>query len=234
MKHICMFSGGAASSYMSFLIARQFPHDTILLHTPAGAEHPDADRFRAEIAAYIGLPITVASCGMDLWAVIRKNRMLPDFRPFCTRILKWEPRHNFLRDIKQDHKVYVGFGPNEFHRIEKARANGGNDEYPLFDRGTSSEKCKDIIKNEWKICLPEPYKTMRHNNCLPCFKGGEGHFKAVWQNYPENFQKAVDAEEFTGHTVFQGKPLKKLVEKWEKEPKQETFFEIEKPCMCAD
>ena len=109
MKHVCMFSGGAASSYMSFLIAREFPNDTILLHTPAGAEHPDADRFRAEVANYIGLPITVSSCGMDLWEVIRKNKCLPDYYPFCTRILKFEPRHKF----------YIGKGEMDEISIRK-------------------------------------------------------------------------------------------------------------------
>lgn len=233
MKHICMFSGGASSSYMSFLIARKFPAETILLHTPTGAEHHDADRFRAEVAAYIDLPITVASCGMNLWEVIKKNKCLPDFIPFCTRILKREPREKYLKTIGE-YRCYVGFGPDEQRRVDGARSRGGKDQYPLFDWKISSDECKRIIRDEWKICLPETYLTLKHNNCLPCFKGGKTHFKAVFQNYPEFFQKAIEAEGFLGHTVFLGEPLKMLAEKWKKEPKQETLFEVEKPCMCAD
>jgi 3'-phosphoadenosine 5'-phosphosulfate sulfotransferase (PAPS reductase)/FAD synthetase len=54
IKHVVMFSGGAASSVMAKIVADKYPGDTILLHTPTGAEHEDADRFRAQVANYIG------------------------------------------------------------------------------------------------------------------------------------------------------------------------------------
>lgn len=74
---------------------------------------------------------------------------------------------------------------------------------------------------------------MSHNNCLPCFKGGKAHFKAVFQNYPEFFELAIQTEKEVGHTVFLGEPLSELAEKWRNEPKQNSLWEIEKPCMCA-
>lgn len=64
MKHIVLYSGGANSALVSQLVARDYGPDTVLLHTPTNAEHPDADRFRAAFASHIGLPTTVASCGL--------------------------------------------------------------------------------------------------------------------------------------------------------------------------
>ena len=91
MKHICLFSGGAGSAYMSWLVAKEYPNDTILLFNQTKSEHPDADRFRKQIANYIGLPITEISDGRDLWELIDDNKCLPSsFIPFCSRILKQE------------------------------------------------------------------------------------------------------------------------------------------------
>ena len=67
LKHIVMFSGGAGSSLVAKLVADEFgKENTILLHTPTYAESPDADRFRQQVADYIGLPITVQEDGRSL------------------------------------------------------------------------------------------------------------------------------------------------------------------------
>ena len=105
MKHICLFSGGAGSAYMSYLVAKKYPNDTILLFNNPKAEHPDSDRFRKQIAEYIGLPITEISDGRDLWELIDDNKCLPSsFIPFCSRILKQEPAEKYYKTLNQaDH-----------------------------------------------------------------------------------------------------------------------------------
>jgi hypothetical protein len=98
---------------------------------------------------------------------------------------------------------------------------------------------KTIIKEDWKICLPETYKYLRHNNCIPCFKGGIGHFKRVWRYYPEYFQKAVDKENQIGKTVFKEQSLTEYAKDWQKELDNniELFTDEELdnnvPCMRA-
>ena len=228
MKHIILFSGGASSSYMAWLVAQEVSkEDIVLLHTPTGAEHPDADRFRQEVADYIGIEITEVSSGLNLWKCIIKNNCLPSqFIPFCTRVLKVEPAEKYYKELLlqgEDFIIYVGFGKQEWRRLQRQatrfKTKGYKVKYPLYEKKLTSNICKEIIKNEWKICLPEPYKILKHNNCIPCFKGGKKHFYKVWKYYPEEFKKAVDMEELIGNTVFKDCSLLELVEKWEREDK---------------
>jgi len=244
MKHICLFSGGAGSAYMSWLVAQEFPNDTILLFNNPKAEHPDADRFRKQVADYIGLPITEANDGRNLWQLIDDNKCLPSsFIPFCSRILKQEPAEKYYKSLTEDFTLYIGYDISEGRRIQRQTAriehSGRKVRYPLMKHGLSSDAVKSIIKKEWKICLPEPYKYLRHNNCIPCFKGGIGHFKRVWRYYPEYFQKAIDKEKEIGNTVFKEKSLTEYAKEWQKnlDDNIELFSDEELddniPCMCA-
>lgn len=99
----------------------------------------------------------------------------------------------------------------------------------------TGEDCKKIIREEWKICLPEPYKYLPHNNCIPCYKAGKGNWYKVWKYYPEQFYRAAAAERQASNTVFDGITLDELDEIWKNQPEQtELFDEYEGiPCMCA-
>lgn len=242
MKHIVMFSGGAASSGVAKMVADDHPNDTILLHTPTGAEHPDADRFRAQIARYIGLPITVEAANKTLWEMVEGYKHIPnDGLPYCTRDLKIKPQDRFLKRLEkagEDFTVYVGYGFDEWKRIQnymiKTEALGRKAKFPLFKARMTGVDCKRIVRDEWKICLPEPYQYLSHNNCIPCYKAGQGNWYKVWKHYPERFYRAADAERRAANTVFDGVTLYELAAKWEKEPEQIGIFEQESiPCMCA-
>lgn len=242
MKHIVMFSGGAASSVVAKMVAEKYPSDTILLHTPTGAEHPDADRFREQVADFIGLPITTESAKDTLWQKVERYKHMPnDSLPWCTREMKLIPQNRFLKRLEKSGAEIVssvGFGFNEWRRIQRTISRNEQlkrkVEFPLFKTRLTGDDCKQIIKNEWKICLPEPYKYLKHNNCIPCYKGGKGHWCKVWRHYPEQFWRASRAEEKAENTVFNGITLYELAEQWEKEPEQiELFGDEAIPCMCA-
>jgi hypothetical protein len=75
---------------------------------------------------------------------------------------------------------------------------------------------------------------LNHNNCLPCFKGGKGHFISVARYYPEYFAKAVKAEEESGHTVFKDCTLKDLQKQADAMDAQMVIEEaFNPPCMCS-
>lgn len=242
MKHIVMFSGGASSSYLSWLVAQKYgKENTILLHTPTGAEHPDADRFRQEVADYIGLSMTEKSCGMDLWQLIEKENCLPSsFIPFCTRILKIEQSRKFWKSMKEDYTVHFGYGMKEWRRIQKQKirleVEGINSEYLIFEKNISEEEIKRTIREDWKICLPEPYKYLEHNNCIPCFKAGKGHFRRVAKYYPDYFKRAMAVEEKIGYTVFKDCTLKEIWDEVQANKNQLELFDDKEiiPCMCAN
>lgn len=239
MKHIVLFSGGANSSYVAWLVSKeQNKKDVILLHTPTYTEHPDADRFREQVSKYIGIPITVQADGRDVWELIKAHHCLPSDRiPFCSDELKSKQATKFYKTLNEKFVVYLGYDATEWRRAQRTSArlevSGYKADYPLLDWHLSSDDIKDTIRNEWKICLPEPYLYLSHNNCIPCFKGGQKHFYQVWKHYPKEFQKAIDAEQLIGATVFPEISLTKLKEKWEAQIPMFEDTDDMRPCMCA-
>ena len=82
--------------------------------------------------------------------------------------------------------------------------------FPLFEKKISSDECKRIIRDEWGIELPSAYESLKHNNCIPCFKGGKEYFHAVWKNYTDEYHKAMEKEKEVGYTVFRDISLEEL------------------------
>ena len=244
VKHIVQFSGGAASAYVAWLVVQEFcKENTILLFHDTKAEHPDAERFRKQVSEFIGVPITEVSDGRDLWEVIKDNHCLPSsFIPFCTRVLKQEPAEAFYKEFDEqgiEYMLYNGLGPEEWPRVQRSivrgEVAGRTVRCLLAERQISNVEVKKIIRDEWKICLPEPYMHLKHNNCIPCFKAGKGHFYKVWQNYPLEFAKAVQMEELIGHTVFKYKSLAELAKHWEQQDINQPldFGDEGLPCVCS-
>jgi hypothetical protein len=162
MKHIILFSGGAASSYMADLVAKEHDgKDVVLLHTPTHAEHPDADRFREQVSRHIGIPMTIQADGRSLWELIDDQGILPNhFAPYCTRILKMETRVKFCDQLDDDYILYFGYGVNEWRRIQKVAASGIKCAFPLYDQKIQDATIKNAIREDWKICLPQPYRSI--------------------------------------------------------------------------
>jgi len=238
MKHIVLYSGGASSAYTAYLVNKEHHKDTILLHNPTFAEHPDADRFREQFAKFLELPITVQADGRDLWQLIKDEHCLPSDRiPFCSRTFKAEQAEIFYKTMTEDFIVYYGYDGTEWRRAQRSLARLEviriKTAFPLIDNNISSDTAKSTIKDTFKICLPQPYLYLQHNNCIPCFKAGQQHFYQVWKYYPDYFKKALNAESEIGHTVFPDISLKELANKWQAQQPMFTDEEDLRPCMCA-
>lgn len=244
MKHVVLFSGGAASSYVAYLLTQEIDKkDIVILHTPTLSECEDAEKFRLKVARYIKIPMTVWGRGEDIWEVIDRNGAIPgQFMPFCTQQLKQkmkEEYYKYLTSIDETWIEYVGYGPDEWRRVQKSAARnlqlGREVRFPLFDRKISNEECKRIISKDWKIELPSSYETLKHNNCIPCFKGGKEYFRAIWKNYPEQYEKACKKEEEVGYTVFRDISLSDLAKKFQNDKEwDESQLQIADfvPCEC--
>ena len=239
MKHIVKFSGGAASAVVAKIILDRYgKEDVILLYSDTKSEHPDADRFRAQVCGYLGKEMMVVEDGRDIWNLIDDEHCLPsNFIPFCTRILKQKPSEKFLASLGEEYIEYLGFTQDEIKRAIRAEARSASQHkkigFPLLEDGISSDECKRIIRDEWKICLPEPYKYLEHNNCIPCFKGGKKYWKLVAKYYPEQFEKEVLKEELLGHTVFKDMTLRQLDAIVSKDIDLFDDSEDNIPCMCS-
>uniref|UniRef100_A0A6M3IWP8 Uncharacterized protein n=1 Tax=viral metagenome TaxID=1070528 RepID=A0A6M3IWP8_9ZZZZ len=220
------------------MINQEHHADTILLHTPTYSEHPDADRFRNQFADLLKLPVTIQADGRNIWQLMDNEHCLPSERiPFCSRILKTEQAIKFYKTMTEDFIVYFGYDGKEWRRAQRSMARlahiGVKTAFPLLKTGWEDKLIKEFIRDTLKVCLPETYLYLNHNNCLPCFKGGKQHFYQIWKHYSEYYEKAEKAEYNIGHTVFKDKSLEQLRHEWES---QIPMFKDEddlRPCMCA-
>jgi len=241
IKHIVQFSGGAASAYVAKLVIDKFgKENTILLHHDTKAEDPDTYRFLEQISNYLDHEITDVSDGRSLWELIEDTHCIPNyFMPFCTQTLKLKPAEKFYKSLSEPFIQYNGFGPNEWKRVAKAmpRAEiaGRQLKCLLYERNINDEQVKDTIRHTWKICLPNAYRFLNHNNCIPCWKGGKGHFYQIWLHYPKQFKQAIEAEKSTEYIRFKDETLEELAKKW-KAGNMDNLFDDDAgiPCMCAD
>ena len=157
MKHVVLFSGGLSSAYVAWMVLqKQEKKDVILLHTPTYTENHDADTFRHKVARYLGLPITEWGDGRNLWELIEDNNCIPgQFIPFCTQQLKQKMKeqfYNYLDSIGEDYIEYVGFGAEEWKRVQKAIARNEKIDrkvkFPIFEQSIPSSEIKRIITEE--------------------------------------------------------------------------------------
>ena len=188
------------------------------------------------------MPITLWGDGRNLWDLIEDEHCLPSyFIPFCTETMKKkmkEQYYKFLEDQGEDFIEYVGFGAEEWQRVQRATARnagiGRKVRFPLYEKQVKGADIKRIIVDEWKIKLPEAYDSLSHNNCIPCFKSGKGTWKVYWKKYPDQFFKAAEYEKKIEHTVFKDASLEELAKKWanesEEDSLQASFAEL--PCEC--
>ena len=135
MKHVVLYSGGASSAYMAYLVLQeQKKEEVVLLHTPTFTEGHDADTFRCRVARRLGVPITEWGDGRDLDELLEEQKAIPgQFLPFCIVELKQKMREEYFKYLKsqnQDFIEYVGLGLEEGKRVRNALARAGGPDGP--------------------------------------------------------------------------------------------------------
>jgi hypothetical protein len=211
-KHIIAYSGGHSSALVAVEVCRKFGKDKVVLlnhNISPKVEPADVKRFKAEIADYLGLPITYANhpdwetetpvslCVKAGTWVNPANRQI-----LCTNRLKTAPFYNWLSaNYRTGDVCYYGFDKNEPERITR-RSNimgqsGYKTDYPLAlwrDRTIYST-------NEIGIAPPLSYDVFKHANCIGCIKAGWQHWYVIYCLYSEIYKQLIDGEEEIGHSV---------------------------------
>ena len=234
MKHIVLFSGGVQSSYVAALIAKEYPKDVILLFHDTLTEPVDNDRFRKEVADYIGLPITKQSDGRDIWQLFDDKGFLGNNRvSICSYKLKVEQGLKFYKQLDEPFIIYYGFSNNEYKRAQKVTARNPNlnCKFPLLERRIHKDTCIRTIVHEWNICLPEMYTHLHHANCLPCVRGGKAYWTKIYRHYIDAYNRAVEAEEYYGYTIMPNISLTEFAETIGDDIQEE--FDNTLPCICS-
>lgn len=186
---VCQFSCGAASAVATKLTLAQHPKAEII-NALLKNEHPDNRRFLADCEKWFGREVTVLrdeKYGADIIQVFKKKQFMkgPGGAP-CSSELK----RKLLDKWKQPGDIMVfGYTAEEADRLEDFRERNPDRPVlaPLIDAGLGKEDCKAMVQRAG-IELPIMYRMGYDNaNCIGCVKGGEGYFRAIREDFPEQF-----------------------------------------------
>jgi 3'-phosphoadenosine 5'-phosphosulfate sulfotransferase (PAPS reductase)/FAD synthetase len=194
-RHVIWFSRGAASAVAAKLWLRDYP-DAEVVCCDTGAEHPDNDRFEADVSRWLGKPVTHIRSEdyADTWDVWTKRKAMafPSGAP-CTLELKLKPRLAFQRP--GDVQVF-GYTADA---ADVTRAASFRQRFfevdmrsPLIDRGLTKAACLAMLEDAG-IAPPITYAMGLPNaNCIPCPKATSPNYWALIRlRWPEQFERAA-------------------------------------------
>jgi hypothetical protein len=208
--HIVCYSGGESSGLTALEVVRKFGRENVLLvnhDMHFTVEDPDIKRFKAELAAHLGLPITFVNyrdAAFDQFDVcVQKQAFkVQNGQEFCTSVLKTGPFMDFLaREFPaKDAVCYYGFDANEGVRIQRRSSIMAEQGYATdFPLAMWQRTCLSTI--EIGIKPPLTYSMFKHANCIGCLKAGWQHWYCVYCTRPDIWLKAKWAEEEIGHAI---------------------------------
>lgn len=204
---LCQFSCGAASAVATKLAIAQNAgaQPLIVLNAYLKNEHPDNRRFADDCERWFGVPLTVLrdqKYGADIIQVFRRRGYIKGrYGAPCTTNLKRE----LLKTVEQPGDVLVmGFDASENDRFEDFQERNPDRlaRAPLIEAGLGKEDCKAMIERAG-IQLPAMYALGYDNaNCIGCVKGGEGYFRAIREDFPEQFEELCKVQDEIGEGSY--------------------------------
>ena len=202
-RRLIWISAGAASAVAAKLDLAAHPGaDVLLAYTDPGSEHPDNERFLADLEQWLQQPIVRLRSEkyIDTWRVWNERRYLNGpSGALCTVELKKKQRHAIQRP--DDVQVF-GYTAEEAHRADRFREQNPEVDLatPLIDMGLTKDDCLAIIERAG-ITLPAMYLLgYRNNNCIGCPKGGIGYWNKIRRDFPDVFARMATLERDLGHT----------------------------------
>lgn len=210
-RHVVCFSGGHSSALVAIEVVRRYGRNGVVLlnhDINASVEDTDVKRFKRDVAAALGLPITQADHARvgewDQFDVVRHARAFKvrNGEELCTSRLKTEPFRRWLATNASPGTatIYYGFDASEVRRIRRRAsimaAQGYETAFPLAHWPRTIQSTREI-----GVEPPLTYSTFKHANCVGCLKAGWQHWYAVFATRPDVWQRAKEAEEDIGHTI---------------------------------
>jgi len=168
-------------------------------------EHADNRRFLADCEKWFGRTVTVLrdeKYGADVIEVFRRVQYIKGpSGASCTARLK----RGLLRTVEQPGDVLVlGYTAEEQDRLDSWLDQWPDRPIitPLIDRGLTKDDCKAMVQRAG-IRIPHMYEQGYDNaNCIGCVKGGAGYFRAIRQDYPDEFEALAKVESEIGPSAY--------------------------------
>lgn len=200
---VCQFSCGAASAVATKLALAQYGaiHEIKIVNAFVANEHEDNRRFLMDCEKWFGQPVTVfrdEKYDADIIQVFRRVRFMKGRNGApCTGRLKQQ----LLQAWEQPGDVLIfGYTAEESGRFADFQDRNPDrpSRAPLIERGLGKEDCKSIVERAG-IQLPAMYGLGYDNaNCIGCVKGGEGYFRAIREDFPEQFEELCCVQDELG------------------------------------
>jgi hypothetical protein len=200
---VCQFSCGAASAVATKLALAEYgrTHEVVIVNAFLANEHHDNRRFLEDCEKWFGKQVTVLrdeKYGADVIQVFRRERYMKGRTGApCTKLLK----RRLLDSWKRPGDVMVfGYTAEERDRLDDFRERNPDRPViaPLIDKNLGKEDCKAMVSRAG-IELPEMYRLGYANaNCIGCVKGGEGYFRAIREDFPEQFEALCQVQDELG------------------------------------
>lgn len=195
---VCQFSCGAASAVATKLAIAQHGGRCVILNAEIAEEHPDNRRFAIDCERWFGVPIITLRDKKYAASAIKVFETVGYIKgpagAACTSRIK----RGLLRAFERPGDVLVlGFTAEEQHRLDDWQENWPDRPViaPLIDHGLTKEDCKAMVERAG-IELPAMYRLGYDNaNCIGCVKGGHGYFRAIREDFPEQFERLAQAED---------------------------------------
>jgi hypothetical protein len=195
---VCQFSCGAASAVATKLALSQYGDRCVVLNAYIANEHEDNRRFAADCEKWFGRTITVLrdeKYDADAITVFERVGYIKGPRgAACTTRIK----RGLLRSFSKPGDVLVlGYTAEEQRRFDDFETNWPDTPVvaPLIERGLTKEDCKAMVLRAG-IRLPRMYELGYDNaNCIGCVKGGLGYFRAIREDFPDQFERLAQAED---------------------------------------
>lgn len=198
-KFLVLYSGGMGSFLAASLLKQKGEKDVTLLFTDTRSEDPDLYRFLKETQRYLGYGLITLDQGLNIWDVFYKEKYLVNTRiDPCSRVLKREPTHRFIKENPQYDVVVCGFSYDEQDRLERARKHFSIPLVaPLAEDYIDTRQYADEVLARSGISRPRLYDWgLQHNNCGGfCGKAGLAHYRQLWQSSPETYKMFEEKQE---------------------------------------
>lgn len=204
MRYVCQFSCGAASAIATKLTLSEHP-DALIVNAYIQEEHQDNRRFLSDCERWFGKPITILQSekfGASVIEVFKRKRFMKSRAGApCTTELK----RKLLASVEQPGDVLVfGFTAEEEDRFHDFQERNPDRPAvaPLIERGLGKSDCLAMLQRAG-IELPMMYRLGYSNaNCIGCVKGGEGYFRAIREDFPEEFERLCQVQESIGPGAY--------------------------------
>lgn len=195
---VCQFSCGAASAVATKLALVQYGKRAIIVNAFIEEEHSDNRRFAADCERWFGqqiIHLRDTKYGASAINVFEKVGYIKGPRgAACTTRIK----RGLLREFEQSGDVLVlGYTAEEQWRLDDWLENWPDRPIiaPLIERGLTKQDCKAMVERAG-IQLPMMYRLGYDNaNCVGCVKGGLGYWRAIREDFPDQFERVAQAED---------------------------------------